>query len=70
MPVIEPELPVSVGQRTLGLVQHASLGREFRVKRRARQGHVEHELVEVGVVPYGVLDDLVDVLRRVRLRAR
>src|SRR5208337_1350189 len=65
MPVIKPELPVSVGRRALRLVQHAPVSREFRMKWCAGQRSVEHELVEVGVVSYGMLDDLVDVFWRV-----
>ncbi len=38
------------------------------VQRRARQGRVEHELVELGVVGHGVLDGLVDVLGGVLLQ--
>ena len=69
MAVVEDELPVNVGQVILAGVLHPSLGRKLGVQRRAGDGRVEHELVEVGVVPGGVLDGLVDILRRVVFQA-
>ena len=39
------------------------------MQRRAGDGRVEHELVEVGIVADGVVDGVVDVLRRVVFQA-
>ena len=69
VPIVEDRLAVDVAQLVLALVLHHALGRKLGVQRRAGDGRVEHELVEVGVVPGGVLDGLVDVLRRVVFQA-
>ena len=69
VPVVEDELPVDVAEVILAGVLHAPLGRQLGVQRRAGDGRVEHELVEIGIVADGVLDGLVDVFRRVVLQA-
>ena len=52
-----------------GRVLHLALGGQLGVQRRAGDRRVEHELVEVGVVPGRMLDRRVDVLRRVLFQA-
>ena len=69
MAVVEDQLPVDVAEVVLALVLHQALGRKLGVQRRAGDRRVEHELVEVGVVPGGVVDRLVDVLGRVVFQA-
>ena len=61
VPVVENELPVDVAHLVLAFVLHPSLGRQFSVKWRTRNRSVEHELVEVGGVTHGAVDDSVDI---------
>ena len=65
----ELELPVSVGLRALARVQQGSPRDVLRVQGRARNGCVEHELVELGLMIHRVLDGLFDVLRSVLLES-
>ena len=67
--VVEDRLPVDVAEVILAFVLHHALGRQLGVQRRAGDGRVEHELVEVGIVADGVVDRLVDVFRRVVFQA-
>ena len=67
--VVEDELPVNVAGVKFAFVFHHALGRKFRVQRRAGDGRVEHELVEVGIVSGGVVDRRVDVFQGVVLEA-
>ena len=69
MAIVEDQLPVDVARVALAGRLHPPLGLELGVQRRAGDGRVEHELVEVGVVAGGVVDRLVDVFRRVVFQA-
>ena len=66
--VLEIELVLAVDVGQIDALQHAPLLGHFGEERRARHGRVEHELVEIGVVRHGVLDLLLDILRRVMLQ--
>ena len=67
--VVEHGLAVDVGRVDLGVGPHAAGGGELGVQGRAGDRRVEHELVEVRPVPRRVVDDAVDVLRRMFLQA-
>ena len=69
MAIVEDQLPVDVALLELGRVLHLALGGQLGVQRRAGDRRVEHELVEVGIVPGRMLDRRVDVLRRVVFQA-
>src|SRR6185369_14859440 len=58
---VEPVLPVDVGQ--VYVRQHSPLAAHLGEQRRARYRRVEHELVEIGIVRYRVLDLVVNILR-------
>ena len=64
MTVIELELPVRIGQFVFLFILDGTLFRELGMKRRAGQGSVEHELMEVGVMAHCVVDCAMDIFRR------
>ena len=69
MAVIELQLPVGIGHQGFGIAQQRAVGLVFGVQRRAGNGRVKHELVELGVVADRVIDHFVDVLRRMLFQA-
>ena len=66
---VEAQLSMRIGRRQLTQVTHRSLGHVFLKQRSARNGCVEHELVEFRAVIDRVLDGRVDVLGRVFLQS-
>jgi len=67
--VVEAVLPVGVGGREGRFGKERPVAAVHFVERRAGVRGIEHELVEVGVVAHGVIDDAVHVLGGVVLQA-
>ena len=67
--VVEAVLAVGVGGGELRFGQERAVAAVPFVQGRARVRRVEHELVEIGVVAHGVVDDAVHVLRGVGFQA-
>ena len=69
VPEIELQLSVNIRQVELGNSQERAFRLLFGVQGRAGDGRVEHELMEVRVVADGMIDDFIDVFRRMLLDA-
>ena len=69
VPEIELQLSMDIRQMVLGNPKERAFGLLFSVQGCAGDGCVEHELMEVRVVPDSMIDDFVDVFRRMLLDA-
>src|SRR3989304_3269254 len=69
VPEIELQLSVNIRQMELGNSKERTFRLLFGVQGRACDGRVEHELMEVRVVADGMIDDFIDVFRRMLLDA-
>jgi len=69
VPVIETVLPMGIGCGELGSRKKRSLLLVLLEERGARNGCVEHELMEIGFVRDSIINNLVDILRGVVFHA-